>query len=119
LKRVLHLFPELIHRLDQSAATLSGGERQLLSLALCFMLPATILLLDEPTIGLSPPVRQRLLQVVRTRVTEQGMACVLVEQRLRDGLSIADSALILRRGRLTFSGPATEVTDDVLRRVFL
>src|SRR5581483_11997541 len=120
IARVLETFPQLRDRTHEPAADLSGGQTQMLALAMALMHDPVILLIDELSLGLSPIVVQELLAVVE-RLREQGVTMVIVEQSLNVALSIADRAIFLEKGQIRFEGPARELLerDDLARAVFL
>jgi len=99
-ERVLGLFPVLAERLDQRAATLSGGEQQMLATARALAIEPTVLLLDEPTEGLQPSMIELIGDVMR-RLRDDGVAVVLVEQRIDAVNRLADSAVLVENGRVT------------------
>jgi branched-chain amino acid transport system ATP-binding protein len=103
-------FPELAALLDQRAATLSGGERQMLALSRAVLRPGTVILLDEVSRGLSPPIASRLADII-TGLTRPDRVIVIVEQYLHDALRLADTIYILRRGEVVFAGEPTELTE--------
>ena len=114
------LFPRLAERRLQRAGVLSGGERQMLTLAQSFLLSPRILLIDELSLGLAPAVVEELLDAVRN-INAAGSAVVLVEQSVNLALTLADRAYFLEKGEVRFSGATTELLgrDDLLRSVFL
>src|SRR5947199_988112 len=114
------LFPRLAERRYQRAGVLSGGERQMLTLAQSFLLSPKILLIDELSLGLAPAVVEELLDAVRT-MNANGAAIVLVEQSVNLALTLADRAYFLEKGEVRFSGPTTDLLgrSDLLRSVFL
>lgn len=114
----LDLFPGLKARMSQQAGSLSGGEQQMLAIARALMTAPTLLLLDEPSLGLAPKVTHQVFDAVDA-IREQGTAVVLVEQN-RLALRYADYAYVLGIGRLLLEGPASEVQDDErLRSAYL
>ena len=113
-------FPTLKERQNQLAGTMSGGQQQMLALAITLLHDPDVLLIDELSLGLSPIVVQELLGVV-DRLKRDGMTIVIVEQSLNVALSISDRAIFLEKGRVRFEGPADELAarDDLARAVFL
>jgi len=109
LDDALALFPELERRLDVRGGLLSGGEQQMLSLARGLGRHPHVLLADELSMGLAPMVVTRLLQAVRDAADRQGTAVLLVEQHVRQALRYADRAYVMRRGRISLAGSATEL----------
>jgi ABC-type branched-subunit amino acid transport system ATPase component/predicted MFS family arabinose efflux permease len=119
-ERVLELFPVLRDRLGTAAADLSGGQQQMLGLAMALVHEPEILLVDELSLGLAPIVVQSVLDVVR-ELKQQGQTMILVEQSLNVALAVADRAVFMEKGQVRFEGPATELAtrDDLARAVFL
>ncbi len=120
LDRVMTLFPELGDLLDQSAGTLSGGQKQMVALAKAMLLEPEVLLIDELSLGLSPIAAQTVLEKVE-RLRDEGLTIVIVEQSVNVALSIADRAVFMEKGQVRFDGPADELLErgDLLRAVFL
>ncbi|WP_120500140.1 ABC transporter ATP-binding protein [Roseovarius sp. EL26] len=114
--RVSALFPRLNERRDQSAATLSGGEQQMLAIGRALMTNPRLLILDEATEGLAPIVRQEIWSAIRTLKGETGMAILLVDKSLSELSQVADRATILQRGADVWSGPFCDLTSDVSSR---
>ncbi len=117
---VLETFPVLADRLEEPAADLSGGQQQMLALAMALLSRPKLLLIDELSLGLAPVVVARLAELVR-EVAAGGTTVVLVEQSVNIALSIATTAHFMERGRIRFSGPANELLErpDLLRAVFV
>ncbi len=113
-------FPRLAERRNQNAATLSGGEQQMLALSKSFIVQPRLLLIDELSLGLAPKVVAELLGTVRT-INEAGTAVVLVEQSVNIALSTVDHAYFMEKGEMRFDGRAKDLLgrDDLLRSVFL
>lgn len=119
LQRVLGLFPRLAERMGQFARTMSGGERQMVAIGRALMSSPDILLLDEPSLGLSPLVCKELFQAL-SRIRELGVGVLLVEQNARQGLAIAGRGYLLENGRIVGEGPAAQLQDDpAVRRAYL
>ena len=119
LARMYALFPRLRERRDQLAGTLSGGEQQMLAMARALMSRPKLLLLDEPSMGLSPVMVDKIFDVIR-EVAAQGVTILLVEQNASRALSIADRAYVMESGELTLSGPAqTLLHDPAVRAAYL
>jgi ABC-type branched-subunit amino acid transport system ATPase component/predicted MFS family arabinose efflux permease len=120
IDRVLELFPDLAQRQDQGAASLSGGQQQMLALARVLLHDPEILLIDELSLGLAPTVVQDLLGIIE-QLQEQGQTIIIVEQSLNVALAVADRAIFLEKGQIRFEGPAQELLerDDLARAVFL
>jgi ABC-type branched-subunit amino acid transport system ATPase component/predicted MFS family arabinose efflux permease len=117
---VLELFEALAVRQDQQASSLSGGQQQMLALAMTLLHEPEILLIDELSLGLAPVVVQDLLAVV-ARLKAQGMTIVIVEQSLNIALQVSDRAVFMEKGQVRFEGPSAELMerDDLVRAVFL
>jgi branched-chain amino acid transport system ATP-binding protein len=117
---VLAMFPVLADRLDSPAANMSGGQQQMLALAMSFVMRPRVLLIDELSLGLAPVVVGQLLPIVR-RMADDGVTVVLVEQSVNVALTVAERAYFLERGKIMFDGPTAELLErpDLLRSVFL
>ena len=111
LERLFGLFPELAERRDQLAKTMSGGEQQMLAIARALMSEPKILLLDEPSLGLSPRLVKDLFSALR-KITETGQAVLLVEQNAHQSLRLADYVYVLENGRIHSSGTPAEIQED-------
>jgi ABC-type branched-subunit amino acid transport system ATPase component len=120
IARVLDLFPSLAARSAARAASLSGGQQQMLALAMTLVHDSDVLLIDELSLGLSPIVVQELLAVVE-QLRAEGMTMVIVEQSLNVALAISDRAVFMEKGQVRFDGPSVELAerDDLARAVFL
>jgi ABC-type branched-subunit amino acid transport system ATPase component len=117
--KMFELFPMLAERRNQKAATLSGGERQLLAMARALIVSPTLLFLDEPSAGLSPLRADEVFEHIRV-VASTGVAIVLVEQDVHRALAISDRAYVLVTGRVAFSGPGdTIAADERIRGAYL
>lgn len=119
LDRIYEFFPPLGERRNQVAHTLSGGERQMLVVGRALLAEPSILLLDEPSLGLAPRVVAQILALLRQLVDETGLTVLLAEQNARSALSIADRALVLGLGRVLVDSPADELDHDELRLAYL
>jgi ABC-type branched-subunit amino acid transport system ATPase component/predicted MFS family arabinose efflux permease len=119
-ERALDIFPELRGRLHDNAGSLSGGQQQMLGLAMALMHDPEILLIDELSLGLAPVMVEQLLGVV-DRLKQAGQTMIIVEQSLNVALAIAERAVFMEKGRIQFEGPARELVerDDLVRAVFL
>jgi ABC-type multidrug transport system ATPase subunit len=119
LEKQLTTFPRLAERRDQLAKTMSGGEQQMLAIARALMSEPKILLLDEPSLGLSPRLIKELFATLRT-ITKGGQAVVLVEQNAHQSLRLADIVYVLENGRIHSSGTAAEMQKDAgIARAYL
>ena len=119
LERVLTLFPKLRDRLPQSVRTMSGGEQQMVAVGRALMSQPDILLLDEPSLGLSPLMCKELFAAL-ARIKTLGMGVLLVEQNARQSLAIADRGYLLETGRIVGAGTARELSDSpAVRRAYL
>ena len=118
LDRVLHLFPVLGERRRQAAGTLSGGERQMLAIGRALMARPKLLLLDEPSLGLAPLVVREIFGAVR-RINGEGTAILLVEQKIPPALALAEYAYVLEVGRVALEGPAKELAQGGIRKLYL
>ena len=110
-ERVYETFPRLAERRRQLAGTLSGGEQQMLAIGRALMSDPKLLMLDEPSLGLSPLLSRVLLKIVR-QISNQGTAVLLVEQNARQALAIADRAYVLETGTIVLSGKASLLAQD-------
>ena len=112
-------FPGLQSRIDSQASTLSGGEQKQLEIARALQLRPDVLLIDEPSIGLSPIVNQQVFALLRA-LADAGTTVLMVEQNVRAALAVSDRVLLLEGGRLMLDSPAATLLDDPdLNRVFL
>ncbi|NLV27791.1 MAG: ABC transporter ATP-binding protein [Methanomicrobiales archaeon] len=111
LDYIYSLFPVLKSRKDQLAGTLSGGEQQMLAIGRCLMSRPEMIILDEPSLGLSPKYVHTVLDTVRS-LNEKGLTVLLVEQNVKRALEISHRAYILENGRIVLSGSATELLHD-------
>jgi branched-chain amino acid transport system ATP-binding protein len=119
LRQAFELFPPLEQRRNRLAATLSGGERQMLAIGRALSAGPTVLLLDEPSLGLAPLVTAELMRVIRD-LARDGLTVVLVEQNARSALSIADVAIVLNLGRVVIADAAASIASvDELRHSYL
>ena len=119
LERVFDIFPRLKERLAQKAGTMSGGEQQMLAIGRGLMAEPRLLILDEPSLGLSPLLVEEMFTLIR-RLHKQGLAVLLVEQNVGQSLEIADRACVLENGSMRFQGlPADLLASDELRRAYL
>ncbi len=119
IERSLELFPQLRDRLDATAADLSGGQQQMLGLAMALVHDPEVLIIDELSLGLAPGVVQQLLGII-DELKARGQTMLIVEQSLQVAASIADRAIFMEKGQVKFSGPTAELLerDDLARAVF-
>jgi branched-chain amino acid transport system ATP-binding protein len=113
---VLDLFPALQDRMDQSAATLSGGEQQMLAIGRALMTNPRLLILDEATEGLAPLIRQAIWEVIARLKRDTGLGILLIDKSLRELSAIADSAVILDRGTSVWSGRMDALSPEITNR---
>ncbi len=119
LERVLALFPRLRERLGQSAGTLSGGEQQMLAIGRGVMAEPRLLILDEPSLGLSPLLVEQMFALIG-QLNAAGLAVLLVEQNVVQSLEVAGRAMVVENGACALSGPAAALKDDpALKRAYL
>ena len=111
VERMFEIFPRLKERAAQLAGTMSGGEQQMLAMARALMSKPRLLLLDEPSMGLSPIMVEKVFQVVRD-ISAQGVTVLLVEQNARLALMAADRGYVMESGLITMSGKAKDMLDD-------
>ena len=117
--RVHELFPRLKEREDQLAGTLSGGEQQMVAMGRALMSHPRLLLMDEPSMGLSPALVQQNFRIIK-EVHEAGVAVLMVEQNATMALSIADRGYVLSTGEIVLDGPAAELLHhEDLKRAYL
>ena len=110
-ERMLSLFPRLRERLKQVAGTLSGGEQQMAATARALMGRPRVLLMDEPSMGLSPVMVEQVFETIRA-INQQGVAILLVEQNALMALDIADRAYVLESGRIVLTGRGKDLLED-------
>jgi branched-chain amino acid transport system ATP-binding protein len=119
VERVFVIFPRLRERVAQRAGLMSGGEQQMLAIGRGLMAEPELLILDEPSLGLSPRLVEELFTLIR-RLHDDGLAVLLVEQNVGQSLEIADRAYVLENGSVRFAGlPADLLASDELRRAYL
>ncbi|MEY4727325.1 MAG: hypothetical protein RLZ36_1952 [Pseudomonadota bacterium] len=111
IERVFATFPRLKERRDQLAGTMSGGEQQMLAMGRALMSRPKVLLLDEPSMGLSPIMVDKIFEVIQ-EVSAQGVTILLVEQNASRALQIADRGYVMESGLITLSGPAHDLLHD-------
>jgi branched-chain amino acid transport system ATP-binding protein len=119
-KRVIGYFPWLERRRDQQAATLSGGEQQMLALARALVSKPRLLMLDEPSLGLAPTVVRELFAIVRRLNEEEGLTVLVVEQNATIALSLASRAYVLEVGKVAVEGTSDELErHEAVRKSYL
>ena len=114
MEKVYSLFPRLLERKKQLSGTLSGGEQQMLAMGRALMSKPKILLLDEPSMGLSPLLVKEIFNIIK-EINEQGTSILLVEQNAKMALAIADRAYVLETGKIVMSGTGEEllISEDI------
>ena len=119
LERVVALFPRVGERLSQAAGTLSGGEQAMVALGRVLMGEPRLVVMDEPTLGLSPKLIEEYFETVQ-RIHSQGITVLLIEQNAEAALSIAHTGYLLLKGQLVASGTASELlANDVVKHLYL
>ena len=115
---VVEIFPRLADRSNQLAGSLSGGEQQMLAIGRALMSRPSLLLLDEPSLGLAPVIVEQIIEVIR-QINEAGTSVLLVEQNVVDALELADRAYVLEEGRIVREGlPGDLLADEGLRAAY-
>lgn len=119
LEKVYSYFPRLRERYKQLAGTLSGGEQQMLATGRALMTDPSILLMDEPSMGLSPLLVKEIFSIIQT-LHDSGITILLVEQNAKMALAVSDRAYVLETGKISMSGQASELAnDDRVRKAYL
>ena len=119
IEEVLTRFPRIKERIDNQASTMSGGEQKQLEVGRALLLRPRVLLIDEPSIGLSPKLVQEVMTLLRS-LADAGTTVLMVEQNVRTALKYSNRALVLEMGRLALDRPASELLNDPdLNRLFL
>lgn len=119
LQMVYRHFPRLEERKNQPAGTLSGGEQQMLAMGRALMSKPSIILMDEPSMGLSPIFVSEIFEIIK-EISESGTTVLLVEQNAKKALSIADRAYVLETGNIVLSGEAKELmNDESIKKAYL
>ena len=119
MNKAFELFPRLMERRHQLAGTLSGGEQQMLAMARALMSKPRIMLMDEPSMGLSPLLVKEIFRIIQD-INKQGTTVLLVEQTAKMALAIADRAYVLETGKITLEGTGKELAaDERVRKAYL
>ena len=119
MQNVFELFPRLLERRTQLAGTLSGGEQQMLAMARALMAKPKILLMDEPSMGLSPLLVKEIFRIIQD-INKQGTTVLLVEQNAKMALAIADRAYVLETGKIILEGTGAELAaSEQVRKAYL
>jgi branched-chain amino acid transport system ATP-binding protein len=119
LEEMYQLFPILKERKDQRGETLSGGEQQMLAIARGLMSKPQLMMLDEPSLGLMPSLSVKVIEVLK-RISSQGTTILLVEQKVRDALQLADRAYVLQTGTIVQEGTGADLLkSDTIRKAYL
>ena len=119
LERIYALFPILSERKAQFAGTLSGGQQQMLAIGRALASRPRLLMLDEPSMGLSPVMADTIFDAIRELHRTDGMTVLLVEQRVAEALDACDRGYVLETGRIVLDGPVQELSADRLRQAYL
>lgn len=120
LDKVFAMFPRMKERIDQRAATLSGGEQQMLAIGRALMSRPRMIMFDEPSMGLSPVLVEQIFESIQRLNREQGLTILLVEQDVRLALAVASHAYILENGEITLEGPSAQLASDpAVRKAYL
>ncbi len=119
LERIFDLFPRLHERRSQLAGTLSGGEQQMLAIGRALMLDPTLLMLDEPSLGVQPNIVMKIYETVQM-INKQGTTVLLVEQNVQDSLSMADRGYVIQTGKIITEGKGKELLgSEIVRKAYL
>ena len=119
LEKVYKRFPRLEERKNQMAGTLSGGEQQMLAMGRALMSHPRIILMDEPSMGLSPLLVKEIFHIIKT-LHQNGITVLLVEQNAKMALAVSDRAYVLETGRISMSGKASELlANDNIKKAYL
>lgn len=119
IEKMLDMFPILRERQDQHAGTLSGGEQQMLAICRGLMSEPKMILLDEPSLGLSPIMAKEVFKIIQ-RIKEQGITVLLVEQNAKKALALSDYAYVLENGKIVMDGPGRKLLcDPAVKKAYL
>ena len=120
LKKVFDLFPRLKERKNQLSGTMSGGEQQMLAIGRALMYKPKLLLLDEPSMGLSPLLVKEIFEIIK-RINKEGKTTILlVEQNAKKSLEISDRAYVIEVGKIVLEGKGSEIANnDIIKKVYL
>jgi branched-chain amino acid transport system ATP-binding protein len=119
IEKIMHLFPRLAERRRQSAGTMSGGEQQMLAIGRALVSEPTLLMLDEPSLGLAPKIVAELFKIIRD-INVSGTSVLLVEQNVRQAVRIATYSYVLERGSIAAEGAGERLLEtDVIRQSYL
>ena len=116
IERVTQLFPKLAERRNQSAATLSGGEQQMLAIARALMTNPKLLILDEATEGLAPMIRNEIWNAIQTLKTNSKIAIIVIDKSMKELQQFADQATILQRGQTVWTGRLSDLSPELATR---
>jgi branched-chain amino acid transport system ATP-binding protein len=120
LEKMFQMFPRLAERKSQLAGTMSGGEQQMLAIARALMSKPTLLLMDEPSMGLAPLIVQEIFRIIKKINEEEGTTILLVEQNANMALSIANRAYVLETGEIVKEGTGQELLkDEDIKKAYL
>ena len=120
LKKVFDLFPRLKERKNQLSGTMSGGEQQMLAIGRALMSKPKLLLLDEPSMGLSPLLVKEIFEIIKRINKEGNTTILLVEQNAKKSLEISDRAYVIEVGKIVLEGKGSEIaTNDIIKKVYL
>jgi branched-chain amino acid transport system ATP-binding protein len=118
IDKILDLFPQMGEKLHQRAGTLSGGEQQMLAIGKALMLNPALLILDEPSLGLSPNYINTIYEKIR-EINNQGTAVLIIEQNIENALEYAHRVYLFRLGKIVFEGPSKSLLDPEIRKSLL
>lgn len=115
---VFEVFPRLLERKNQLTSTLSGGESRMVAVARGLMSEPSLLMVDEPSIGLSPSLRNSVFEALAKINREKGITLLIVEQEIRDALGMANRVYMIKKGQILFEKPAAEVDIDEIEKAY-